>query len=538
MREGQSPDLAGALLGSLLGMLQGSAASPKAPPADTLPGDPRLRLAEAKYRTLLEQIPAVTFMASFGTGPGEIYVSPQIETLLGYTQKEWLDSPILWYQRLHPDDKERWNKEFARVVATGEEVESVYRFLARDGRVVWVHGNARIVRDEKGRPLFIQGVGFDITGVKQAEEEMRSREAEYRALVENIPGAVYRSEVDHPWRLLFVSDQIEAISGYPAREFIKGERGYMDIVLPEDIPHIDASIRAAIEERRPYEVDYRIRHRDGRIRWVSDRGTVTRNSLGRPAFYEGVVIDITARKEAEEELQRRTVELKTANRELDAFAYTVSHDLRAPLRTMHRFSDVLAEEYVGKPLDPEGLKYLQRISSGARQMDQLIQDLLAYSRLAREEIVLHAVSLQEVVKEVLGRLAGDIAHLKARIEVEPELPQILGERVLAGQVVANLLSNALRFVHDGRAPVVRVRSERRDRRVRLWIEDEGVGIAPEYHDRIFKIFERLNPQAYSGTGIGLAIVKKAMEQMGGSVGVVSALGAGSRFWVEFRAPEA
>jgi PAS domain S-box-containing protein len=129
--------------------------------------------AEARYRTLVEQIPAVTFMASLEDGDNELYIGPQIESLLGYTQKEWLDDPVLWFHRMHPEDQGRWNAEFARGCAVGGPFRADCRFFARDGRTVWVHGEARVVRDEDGRPLFIQGVAFDITDIKDAEERLR-----------------------------------------------------------------------------------------------------------------------------------------------------------------------------------------------------------------------------------------------------------------------------------------------------------------------------------------------------------------------------
>lgn len=136
-----------------------------------------LRKVEARYRTLVEGIPAVTFMAPMDEGPGELYVSPQIEKLLGFSQREWVENPILWYTQLHPEDQTRWHEEFARTVVSGEPFRSVYRFVARDGRVVWVHGEAKVVRDESGRPQFLQGVAFDITGMKQAEEDLKALNA-------------------------------------------------------------------------------------------------------------------------------------------------------------------------------------------------------------------------------------------------------------------------------------------------------------------------------------------------------------------------
>jgi PAS domain S-box-containing protein len=133
----------------------------------------RLRKAEARYRSLVEEIPAVTFVASFDDSNKELYVSPQIESLLGFTQKEWLEDPVLWFRQLHPDDRERWNTEFAPTVAGGNAFSSVYRFVGRNGRVVWVRGEAQVVKDDDGRPLFLQGIAFDITAIKQAEEELR-----------------------------------------------------------------------------------------------------------------------------------------------------------------------------------------------------------------------------------------------------------------------------------------------------------------------------------------------------------------------------
>ena len=137
----------------------------------------QLRKTEARYRTLVEGIPAVTFMAAMDESANELYVSPQIEELLGFSQKEWLENPILWYTQLHPDDRVRWHKEFAHTCSTGERFRSVYRFVSRDGRVVWVHGEAQVVKDDDGQPLFLQGVAFDVTGIKQAEEGLKALNA-------------------------------------------------------------------------------------------------------------------------------------------------------------------------------------------------------------------------------------------------------------------------------------------------------------------------------------------------------------------------
>jgi PAS domain S-box-containing protein len=163
----------------------------------------QLRRAEARYRSLVEEIPAVTFMAALAGGTNELYVSPQIEALLGFSQEEWLANPVLWYTQLHPEDRERWHIEFAKTCARGEDFRSDYRFLSRTGEVVWVHGEAKLVRDEDGSPLFLQGVAFDITGLKRAEiklkelnQTLEQRVAERTAVAEQRTQALARSNAN------------------------------------------------------------------------------------------------------------------------------------------------------------------------------------------------------------------------------------------------------------------------------------------------------------------------------------------------------
>jgi len=255
--------------------------------------------------------------------------------------------------------------------------------------------------------------------------------------------------------------------------------------------------------------------------------------------------DVTQRRKKEFEVRQlnstlerrvvdRTNQLATSRGEMDAFTYTVAHDLRAPLRAMHGFSQLLLEEYEGKPLDDQGMKTLRRIMDASRRMDTLIQDLLAYSQLTREEIRLEPVGLGPLLEGVLRDLAPEGEIHNAEIKVEGPLPTVQASRTTLSLVLTNLVSNAMKFVPPGVKPEVRIRAESLDGGYRLWVEDNGIGIASEFHGRIFKVFERLNKaEEYPGTGIGLAIAAGAMERMGGSVGVESEPGRGSRFWIEF-----
>jgi PAS domain S-box-containing protein len=155
-------------------------------PARPTPLPQRLAIAEARYRALVEQIPAVTFMASLEGGLSDVYVSPQIEGLLGFSQEEWMSDPVLWFRQLHPDDRDLWNREFARGCATGGPFRAACRFLTKDGRVVWVHGEARLIADESGQPVLLQGVAFDITEGKRAEEIVKSSLREKELLLKEI----------------------------------------------------------------------------------------------------------------------------------------------------------------------------------------------------------------------------------------------------------------------------------------------------------------------------------------------------------------
>jgi signal transduction histidine kinase/DNA-binding response OmpR family regulator len=236
--------------------------------------------------------------------------------------------------------------------------------------------------------------------------------------------------------------------------------------------------------------------------------------------------------ELEQRVAERTAELQETNAELESFSYSVSHDLRAPLRSIQSFAQILLEDYAER-LDDVGRDCAQRIVAAAKRMDTLTEDLLAYSRISRAAVALKPVSLEEVVDDVLTQLEAEILGQDALVTVERPLAQVMGQETTLVQVVANLLTNGIKFVAYGVRPQVRIWTEVRAEWVRLWVHDNGIGIAPQYQERIFGIFERLHGlETYPGTGIGLAIVRKGAERMGGRVGVESAPDQGSAFWLE------
>ena len=251
------------------------------------------------------------------------------------------------------------------------------------------------------------------------------------------------------------------------------------------------------------------------------------------SVFESMVTHVReSQRELETRVKTRTTELQERNDELESFAYSISHDLRAPLRAMDGFSQALLEEY-GDRLDATGRQYAERVKAGARRMDMLIRDLLAYSKMTRADIKVGPIELDRVIRSAMDQVEGDARARGARVVVEDHMPRVVGHESTLTQVVMNLVANGIKFVPAGRTPEVRVRTEARDGVVRLWILDNGIGIPSEYHERIFRVFERLHrTDEYPGTGIGLAIVRKGVERMGGHVGLESDPDRGTSFWID------
>jgi signal transduction histidine kinase len=265
--------------------------------------------------------------------------------------------------------------------------------------------------------------------------------------------------------------------------------------------------------------------------------------------------DVTERKRAEaaltqaqQELQQhaqalektvaeRTAALRETVRELEAFSYSISHDLRAPLRAMNNFAQILREKYTAQ-LDDTGRDYLQRISTSAARLDKLTQEVLNYTRILRAEVPLARLDLDQLVRDIVQSYP-DWEPPQVDIQIEGTLPPVLGHEGFLTQCVSNLLSNAIKFVAPGVQPRIRIWAEPLDTHVRINFQDNGVGVTPADETRIFRMFERIHPAAeYEGTGIGLTIVRKAIERMGGHVNFKSEPGQGTKFWLELLKSEA
>ena len=234
----------------------------------------------------------------------------------------------------------------------------------------------------------------------------------------------------------------------------------------------------------------------------------------------------------EAEVKERTSELGSINKQMETFCYSMSHDLKAPLRGIQSFSQILIEDH-GQQLDEQAKDCVARIQDSATRMNRLVNDLLEYSRVSTGSLPVTPVDLTRATEEAIRLLSAEVQERASSINVQPDLGVALGHDATVVQVMLNLLSNALRYAKLGTAPVVNIRSECRNGRIRVEVQDNGIGIAPQYHQRIFEIFERIpGANTSCGTGVGLAIVAKAIERLGGKLGVESIPASGSTFWFE------
>ena len=391
--------------------------------------------------------------------------------------------------------------------------------------------------------------------VEEAEHRRQLAEAEDRVEAQTKRNRFFTLALDmlgignFDGELLQVNPAWEKVIGYSEAE-LKGARP-VDLVHPEDLPMIYERVQM-LQKGLPVEYfEVRCKHKDGTYRWIG--WTAAAFPAEKLIYIFGR--NVTARKEAEGkilhlngELEMRIAALTEVNRELETFNYSISHDLRAPLRSMSGFAQALMDGESAK-LGPQGADYVRRIANSARRMDTLLQDLLEYSRVARASMPSTMVNLDGVVTEIISLREREIQETKAQIEVKSPLGAVSAHPPTVQQILANLIDNGLKFVSKGKQPHLQIWTEEVtdepgragkpngapgvQRSIRIWVEDDGIGIEKEFHEKIFGLFERLHPShAFPGTGLGLAIVRKGVERMGGRVGLESLPEKGTRFWVE------
>lgn len=367
---------------------------------------------------------------------------------------------------------------------------------------------------------------------------LQQSEQRLRFMAESMPQKIFTAkpggEIDYvngQW-IEFIGRELQDILGW----------SWLEFVHPEDRGENVNRWKHALATGEPFQFEHRFLRHDGVYRWHLTRAHPMHGPLGNVLMWLGSNTDITEMVQAREtvserrrELERlvleRTASLQEAVEQMEEFSYSVSHDLRAPLRSMQGYAEVVLADY-GEKIDPEGREYLRRIVNAATRMDRLTLDVLTYSKLARTPLQLKTIALDNLVVDCVQQYSQFSSGL-AEMELTGPLGRVLAHEPLLMQAISNLVGNALKFVAKGTMPRLRIFSEIHGGMVRLCIADNGIGVPADYQRRIWGMFERVHPENdYDGTGIGLAIVRKAIERMDGSVGLESDGETGSVFWIQ------
>jgi PAS domain S-box-containing protein len=507
--------------------------------AEALEATRALQESEARLRQIIDLVPYPIF-AKDAEGrfllvnqAGAQFAGLTVEQMMGHLESEWVTDPEV-LRAIQADDH--------RVIVGGQP-----KFSPND-RFVDADGQARVMQTTKipfvyrqGEPPGILGVSVDITELKRAEAALRrSRDELARAQAVAHIG-------NYSWDLVndvsTWSEELYHITGCEERE--PGFDLMASLLHPDDRECVLAAGQRAREEGEVFEVEYRIIRPDGEVRWLRDRAeTIICDAEGEPQHMFGTVQDITARKEAERELARYATALERSNEDLQQFAYTVSHDLKEPLRMVTSYLRLLRERYQGH-FDAMADEFIAFAVDGAERMDRMIEDLLAYSRVQTQGEAITPTDAEDVLARVLQGLYFEIEATDAEV-THDALPTVLADETQLVQLFQNLVSNALKFHRKGVPPRVHISAEQHppptaeDRSggklvashvCRFSVRDNGIGIASQHHARIFGVFERLHTQEeYEGTGIGLAICKRIVERHGGRIWIESEEGRGTTFY--------
>jgi PAS domain S-box-containing protein len=500
----------------------------------------RLQELELRYRSLVEQLPAVTYMDTADEKMSSIYVSPQVERVLGLSADAFVTDDA-WSNHLHPDDRERALGELRNAIRTGDPFTLEYRMIRPDGSVVWIRDQGSVVKDDAGRPAYVQGLYEDISEQKWLESELRSEAVKFKSLAERIPAVVYiEGEGGSDDAPFYISPQYEELFGYTPEERQANPTLWRELLHPQDR---DRAIEAA---KRSYDAggfseDYRMVARDGRIVWVHDETVLIRDEEGKPLFWQGVMYDISEQKRAEQELaqalemERRAVDrLREADDMKNTFLTAVSHDLRTPLSAILG-SAITLENADELGISEEDRRQLMRsLAKKAKRLTAMVNDLLDMDRLTRG-LVQPRRELMDL-GALLGRTAAESDVLEERtVHVQAESIDAWIDESMVVRIVENLLVNAVK--HTPPTATIWVGARRVEQGVILLVEDDGPGIAADERDRLFEPFERGERSAPSpGLGVGLSLVARFAEAHGGRAWVEDREGGGASFRVLFPDP--
>ncbi len=490
-----------------------------------------LQDSEARYRSLLELAPFPAVLTRVRDGI-LLYGNHRAEVQYGISRENGIGQSA---ERFYEDRLQR-DRFLEPLQKTGKVDDLEVRMRTADGQPFWALVSASVVEFEN-EPAIFTAIN-DITARKQTEAALQEQETFFRLIAENMGDLVAVLDLDG--RRLYNSPSYQTLFGDP--DALKGTDSFAEI-HPDDQDRVREVFMETVRTGHGHRADFRFVLPDGQLRYMESQGGVIHGADGQVERVVVVSRDVTERRQMEDEIRQlnteleervrqRTAELANANKELETFTYSVSHDLKAPLRGIDGYSRLLLEDYQDR-LDQAGRQLVNNVRSGVAQMSQLIEDLLAYSRMERRSLLGQTLDLPQVVAKVLGKMQAGIQQHGMVVDTSLQGLTVRADPEGLSIVLRNLIDNAIKFSRDSHPPTLSISGVAGEKSITLIVRDNGIGFDMQFHDRIFEIFQRLQrAEEYPGTGVGLAIVYKAMQRMGGDVRAESEPGKGATFYLE------
>ena len=508
---------------------------------DVVEAEVALRESEERLRASLEYAPNVA-VQWFDRDGRVLYWNQASTRLYGWSPDEAIGRTVSQLM-LMPEEASVFTALLSGIESSGKAVgPSEYPIRDREGKIKYVEATTFCIPGPAGQPIFVC-MDVDVTARLEAERSVEQERTHLQTLFSTLPDLVWLKSPEG--RFMSYNQRFSSFLGIPS-EGILGKTDD-DLVGPEMAEYFRQRDRLAIEsEGGVTNEEWLVESATGRSRLMQTIKTPMRGADGELVGVLGIARDITELREAQDslrelnlELEQRVVDrtqaLSQAMKELESFSYAVSHDLKAPLRGVDGYSKILLDDY-GDRLDDQAQRFLRNIRGGVAQMNALIEDLMSYSRMERRSLEASRVDLGEVMQQVLAGRHDEMAAASVRIEGEVPSVVVRADRQGVEMVLRNLLDNAIKFSAEATPPVVTLSVCIEQDNVGLCIRDNGIGFDMKHHERIFEIFQRLHrSEDFAGTGVGLALVRKAMQRMGGRVWAESEPGQGAAFHVEFPA---
>ena len=417
--------------------------------------------------------------------------------------------------------------DFSKVIGINRDVHAKHK----DGHLFPIRLGIGEVIQPGHSPLYV-GFITDLTEQRALQQSLVEKEQQYRSLMDNMPGVVFRCELDSDWSMLFISPSILELSGYSADELVQQHIAFAELIYKPDNDTINETIDKAVADQQQYSIEYRLRHRNGKLIWVLEKGCIAFNAQGKAQWIDGVLVDITERREYEDKLKQAKVAAEEAAQAKQAFMANMSHEIRTPMNSIIGFSDLLMDT----SLDTNQQKHLLTVNKSARSLLRLLNEVLDSAKLEKGKLAIEPIhfNLQALLDSIISTfwLEAKRKDLQLHLDIKSDIETAyFGDPDRIRQILNNLIGNAVKFTEQG--SVTLTVSKIQNNQLFFEVQDTGIGIEKDRLQAIFQPFEQADgtmTRRFGGTGLGTTICKQLVELMNGTINVVSEINKGSCFY--------